>query len=303
MFSHRSQHVRWGLSLVEILMVIGILGLLVAMLIPAISRSRETARQRACGHNLSQQGSAIRSYISAHPGKLPPLDLNDREVPEERFSWRVAILPFLENQALHDQLDIEDDPWSEKNLAVVQAVLTEFQCPSVPGYPRVIAWTGDTDRITRLGAQDFSAVFLVEGAAVVPRMPGVWFGGHSKDQWSNPAARTTPASLSAIRDGLSKTVCLVEQAGKPEYQGDVSQEVTPQWSAVGGWALADTGIFHRIGGNLDNFVGALSFHHSRFHVEMCDGAVWAITQDIDPAVWGALLTRDGSEIVDPVDWR
>jgi prepilin-type N-terminal cleavage/methylation domain-containing protein len=88
-----------GFTLVELLVVIAIIGILVAMLLPAVQAAREAARRSQCTNNLKQLSLAMLTYHQA-VGKFPPPGISSNQV-----SWLVLILPYLEQKPLHDQFD------------------------------------------------------------------------------------------------------------------------------------------------------------------------------------------------------
>jgi prepilin-type N-terminal cleavage/methylation domain-containing protein len=92
-----------GFTLVELLVVIAIIGVLVAMLLPAVQAAREAARRSSCGNNLKQYGIAIHNYEDTHK-TMPTGGNNWSETPGH--GWQVAILPFIEQNALYQALPI-----------------------------------------------------------------------------------------------------------------------------------------------------------------------------------------------------
>jgi prepilin-type N-terminal cleavage/methylation domain-containing protein len=91
---------RAGVSLVELLVVLAIIGVLLALLVPAVQSARERARETVCKNNLHQQNLAIAGYISIHK-KLP------RSNPPDLIGgWAIDILPFMEQKPLHDRVPI-----------------------------------------------------------------------------------------------------------------------------------------------------------------------------------------------------
>ncbi len=105
-------------------------GILIALLLPAVQAAREAARRTECSNNLKQIGLAMLNYHDVYK-TLPPAYIPD-ENGKPMHSWRVLILPFLEEQMLYDQYDF-DEPWdSPQNLAVAQRMPSAYGCPSDP---------------------------------------------------------------------------------------------------------------------------------------------------------------------------
>ena len=99
-----------GFTLVELLVVIAIIGVLVALLLPAVQSAREAARRSACQNNVKQMALALQNYHSAHQ-KFPAGSASHAvdNVWTWGFSWHVSVLPFTEQSALWDQLDHDGD--------------------------------------------------------------------------------------------------------------------------------------------------------------------------------------------------
>ncbi len=200
---------RYAFTLVEILVVISIIGLLVALLLPAIGAAREAARRMDCSNRIRQVGIAMTNYESVYR-KLPSLRLGNASAngPYARTSGLVMILPFMEQSALHEKMlsSIVNEhassglssamffcplpnsggangpiqPWLDK--------LSLFRCPSDPkselegemGYSNYVFSVGDT---------------IVDNANQATR--GVFESGRFR-------------RLSEITDGLSNTIAMSE---------------------------------------------------------------------------------------------
>jgi ribosomal protein S27E len=117
--------------LVIVVIVVALLaavGLLVLLLLPAVGTVRDAARRNMCQSNLRQIAMALRTYETVH-GRFPPAYVADDQ-GKPMHSWRVLILPYLEEQALYEQFDL-DQPWdSPQNSAVALQMPEYFRCPS-----------------------------------------------------------------------------------------------------------------------------------------------------------------------------
>ena len=137
------QSKRDAFTLVELLVVIAIIGILVALLLPAVQAAREAARRNSCSNNLKQIGLGCLNYASTKGDELPPgfggweLDENNR--PKWNFTKRSVfslILPYMEEQATFDAIDFQYEqsatPWDDQ---VRDRVVESFFCPSFDSEP------------------------------------------------------------------------------------------------------------------------------------------------------------------------
>jgi len=118
-------------TLVELLVVITIIGILIALLLPAVQAAREAARRMQCQNNLKQIGLAMHNYHAAL-GSLPPLVIH-RANPGSTFmhTWAALILPYLEQQTLYDTIDFGEPHWSlTANQLLRESFLPVMTCPS-----------------------------------------------------------------------------------------------------------------------------------------------------------------------------
>ncbi len=129
--SHQTPHIRRGFTLVELLVVIAIIGVLVAMLLPAIQAAREAARRTSCNNNLKQLGIAILNFHDTHK-HLPSSHRAPGVTNAPRYSTGTQLLPFFEEQNTYDQYDFNSN-WS-KPTAVAPRIFRIFRS-SVGGYP------------------------------------------------------------------------------------------------------------------------------------------------------------------------
>lgn len=307
-------------TLVELLVVIAIISLLIGILLPAVNGARESGRRLTCKNNLRQQALGLRSYAQQFTESLPAIWQNGNIQPWENYAWRVALLPFVEESGRFDNLDQSLPPTDSAN-APLTGTLPIFSCPSSPSSPRIIRKLGPLEGLM-LGSTDYVSVFDVRGATMPAVQSGAWFGAKSPEALPGDALlvegdlaptaavhpdlysaeiRKIPPSLRRVRDGLSNTVLLVEQAGKPEKRNSLEEPMETELPSEGAWVTSEYASFFAASVNQDNHSGPYGFH-SGATVAMCDGSVHFWPRTIATHVMTALLTREGSEIVNTKDW-
>jgi prepilin-type N-terminal cleavage/methylation domain-containing protein/prepilin-type processing-associated H-X9-DG protein len=126
---------RVGFTLVELLVVIAIIGILVALLLPAIQAARESARRSQCQNNLKQIGIGLHNYHDTNKmfpaGNITPGNCCGTQ---SYANWAIALLPFIEQTALYDRYDMkltnEMQPIDASGWCVVQQIVPTYGCPS-----------------------------------------------------------------------------------------------------------------------------------------------------------------------------
>jgi prepilin-type N-terminal cleavage/methylation domain-containing protein len=117
-----------GFTLVELLVVIAIIGLLMAMLLPAVQLARDAARRSSCTNNLRQIGSAVHMFHDAN-GAYPPGGVSPGQY-EIYTAWTIQILPFLDQKAVYEQYDQNETNESRANRIVRETFMPIYSCPS-----------------------------------------------------------------------------------------------------------------------------------------------------------------------------
>ncbi len=218
-----SARVSRGFTLVELLVVIAIIGILVALLLPAVQAAREAARRMQCSNNCKQIGLAIHNYHDTF--KALPLAWYLDQVSTAPLlngePWGVGILMFMEQQPLYDQYNHRVAPLdqtSPANVAIIQTPLAAYVCPSAPGglerrYTFNAAPTLPVTA-TNIAPSDYMVTTGVRGAfanVAYNGNPGGNRDGAMKVH--GPMGNNQSGRLADIIDGTSNTFLIGERTG------------------------------------------------------------------------------------------
>ena len=316
-----------GETLVELLVVLAIIGILAALLLPAVQQTREAARRLSCQNNLHQTAVALQSYHSAkkqipslyngsfvHDGST--ISFPKRYWDELHFhSWQVALLPQLEESALYERLDFTHAATDPANQENVNREISIFVCPSTSNdtpfskvrqyAPNDVIGTAARSDYESIGGiiVSFESRDLMLIRAVVD--PGIWGLPHYRKAddgtYDGTYDRVEQTRFRDVTDGLSKTIAVGEIAGRPDPYtrgtrvGYTNAIMRPAW-AISGSHHAIT-LNDDLGVNEWNQGGLYSFHEAGANVAFADGSVRLLTDSIDKTVIRALATRAGGETV------
>jgi len=296
---------RRAFTIVELMVVVAIIGILVAILLPAVQAARQASWRSSCQNNLRQIGIACMNYESACGG-LPPRC----QVVAPYRGWCVNILPYLEQEAVADYYRFDLNFYDPGNSVAVSKVLPIYSCAAKPGAGRVVNLVDVNGNQTgTVGAEgDYFAPNCVDAYWWPPAAYAA-----ANDEVETPAmAHNVPRPLSAITDGQSNTLLVSELAGRPDHWIFGIEQPTnatlrfPYW--WGPWASYNSAIYktwsddgQTPGGlctiNCNNSWGIYSFHGTGANALFVDGSVHFLRVGLDRDIFAALVTRAGHEVI------
>ena len=264
---------RNGLTKLELLLIIGVIVILTGLFLPTVRNVREAAQSTTCANNLKNLILAMHNFdpsgkpalypASGQPdapdGKFfPPGCIGPGTIPTERLSWMVAVLPYIEQETLAHQFNLEKG--YTENLKPAQTLIKLFQCPA--GYEK---------------AQNDAVTHYIAMAGIGPDSPnqpkgtpGNGFMGYDRLTW--PAL---------IEDGTANTIALMET------RADLGPWARGGNSNLRGFDPANLPL----NGKLRPFGG----HPDIMKAAFADGSVRSINAKIKPEKLAALITINGKE--------
>jgi type II secretory pathway pseudopilin PulG len=286
------------MTLIELLVVVAVIGVMVALLLPAVQSAREAARRMQCTNNLKQLALAIHNYESAL-GEYPPAAVNWSTAKHPNHGCIAFILPYLEQASVQDIYDLHVAWNAPQNKQAIETNLPFLLCPTAPHKAKYTCdYFADTQFFT-----DGNAMRACRLRGIHPRS---WQGFLQQQTKSYYKETIVHAS---IRDGHSHTWLYFEDAGRPALYDRakrpvVSSQGVPLSAGTGDgrWAHP-AGYFntHDICGgqlmNCNNNNEVFSFHAGGATFARGDGSVKFESEAMDAAVFVALFTRDGGDVV------
>lgn len=304
---------RQGFTLVELLVVIAIIGVLVALLLPAVQAARESARRTECLNQLKQWGLAMHLFHDAK--KRLPVGSTDNP----RQTWVMYLWAYVEEYSIESQSDFDEHFYLPPNSidyslnGLTGQYVTLYYCPSDEGSDQTI------------GLHQRRRGNYVVNWGNTPYGPPPAMGRSVKEVVTAPfshilGVRRNPrkTSFSDISDGTSSTLLMSEvlkawSSQDNDWRGDIQNDdgvfrfhtsLTPNTSAPdiieSGWfqPTGDPAMPAVAGASSAQVAAARSRHPGGVNVSFCDASARFISDNIPPIVWQALGTMNGEEIID-----
>lgn len=298
---------RRAFTLIELLVVIAIIAVLVGMLLAAVQKARESANRARCANNLKQIGLALHNYHDV-TGAFPAGSVSKSgEIDNYYGVWSVFLLPYIEQENLHDTYKYDQLNWAAANAAVRTASVNVYSCPSDQIIDQALNpesglgagqkyRTGNYRAVVGRGKTDNDMFDFNPNAGSLPK------------GWRGPMHTTgfgglTVERIDDIIDGTSNTLLVVERSTKtrPERHTFWAYAHASYWSSS---AVPESRIL------LNDFDactavnpgdpgpckrGMSSFHGNGFNAVLSDGSVHYIRATIDMNVLCGMATIAGSE--------
>ncbi len=298
-----------GFTLVELLVVIAIIGILIALLLPAVQAAREAARRSQCTNNMKQIGLALHNYHDTNKS-FPAGFVYRGNSGRRNYGWNVAILPYIEQQAFYDQLDSGMVPLHTRyastaaaDIAMMQHPFANLRCPSDDGPDTcdTISFGGSTD--PRVALSNYVASCGYGDRPVrTDECAGMFYG----NSWKN---------FASCKDGTSNTIAVGERCyGQPGSGGHNHHAAT--WLGVGKNSsygadatlrtLCRNGFtlnfdYHAAGQAENMGKGCASYHPGGANFVLCDGSVHFISETLSKTdvIRPLSLRNDGEAFTSP----
>ncbi len=300
-----------GFTLVELLVVIGLIAVLLALILPSVQQARSAALRIQCSNRLKQLVTALHNYHDRFQVFPPGTQLADyrQSSVSKSWNWNVMVFPDLEERALYESFDFNRDALELAFRPQTRSIVRALVCPADPLSATPVQWNhvkygGEWGPNSYFGVSGTNALTTgLSGRECESNDPvaGNEFMVHSGVLFPNSSVR-----IADVSDGSSSTLLLGERG----LTGEFGKWAGPGIPGICPWGLADVvlpgAINHpfiaggmRANQRVRNGEFYFWSHHSDVvNFGFVDGSVQNITTSIDQIVFRGLCTRNAGEVID-----
>lgn len=277
-----------GFTLVELLVVIAIIGVLIALLLPAVQQAREAARRMTCSNKLKQIGLAVHNYHDTHTAfPIGVTTFTGYGASDNLPIWSVAILPFLEQSAVYDQIKLATNNFSQE---VPNGTSTNISGQAMEAYMCPSDILGDVNTFrSNVGKSNYMAcggsMVYANAENFVPN------GNYDSRNYNGIFCYDTSRQFRDVIDGTTNTILAGERDG-----GDIANTGPVVVRRAATWACTDVAQFPdrtfppASASYPINMPSAGTYPHRAF------GSF--LTETLDGATYSAMATRSNGEVID-----
>jgi prepilin-type N-terminal cleavage/methylation domain-containing protein/prepilin-type processing-associated H-X9-DG protein len=322
--------VRRGFTLIELLVVIAIIGVLIALLLPAVQAARAAAARISCVNHLKQIGLALQNFENSQ-GYLPASAIGTyNDASPYAQGWMTFILPQIEAGTLYNAFNQNANWYDQVNQTVVNTQISTYTCPSSVGSHTVSGMIDDLSLNPPAGAlpisaatTDYTCIWGIDPSLYSANgmtSPSDARGLITTAIYPPPPTPVLGFPLAQITDGLSNTVAVIECANRPQLW--LKAGMAPN-SVTGGMAGTTSGVVVSGGPwasdwrsvapqgatqdgsskpgpcmiNCTNDWEVYSLHAGGSNAVFGDGSVKFLSANIAPGIFAAIMTRACGEVV------
>lgn len=320
---------RAGFTRIELAATLCIVFLVFGLALPALQATRTDAARMRCQDNLRKIGLGFQQFEAAHGGFPPRRTGFGDGAPYG--GWGPFLLPYIGETELARKYNFKRDCFDPGNKAAVESIVSAFVCSAAPGERKVTIQAQATAKSENPNKDKvYTADCAVNDyiSCNVVLMPRGGYGLNAKDtdqmggNQRQAMADDVYLPTAKITDGLSCTLLLIEQAGRPDvWRNGKKQEGGGQfgmsanargawagWGSIGFGPAGADGISAAKGDSTDcsvncnNWFGIYGFHTGGANVLMCDGSVRFVGTKLDPLTFAYLSIRDDGHLISPNDY-